>query len=511
MTVGRKIYLGVISGAVFTTISVVIGFVQFRLIMDFLPKELVGIWFLFLSFGAYIAYFDLGISPTISREVGFITGRTQLDEEGRDREISDLFATCLRIFQILALIVFFLGFVLGGLFLWRVAPAGNHKEIGIAWVVFTFGASINILGGAWFATLYGLGYVVTERILRGFTQILGLALSALFLYFGYGIIGLSVAWVLQGVIVRAAGWITLHRKYPVLKSIQGKASKALFKKIAIPSLKMAATGLGAILILQTDNIVIASVLGPAAIPPYEAVAKLANHCFGLSILIISSSTPFLSKLYAAGDIEGVRNLTLKNVRYSMAFMTLTVSFLALFGDRAIHIWLGKGNFIGFPVLWVFLAMLTLEVHHNILGSATMATGRIVFYWIALGAGLLNIVLTLILVKHLGLLGVALGTLFAQMLTNNWYVTLVSLRLFKIPLIDYLKKTVIPLGLVFLIMLVVNKGICLLVDPLSELTGLILAFFISALLGLFLVGIVILSKQERQKIFVKLSFWRPSFD
>ena len=477
--------------------------------MDFLPKELVGIWFLFLSIGAYIAYFDLGVSPTISREISFITGQTLLDEEQRDREISNLFATCLRVFQILALIVFFLGFVLGGLFLLRVTPVVNHKEIGIAWVVFTFGASVNILGGAWFATLYGLGCVATERLLRGITQILGLALSALFLYLGYGIIGLSVAWVLQGVLVRVAGWIALRHMFPALKSSNGNANIELFKKIVTPSLKLAATGLGAILILQTDNIVIASVLGPAAIPPYEAIAKLATHCFVLSILIIRSSTPFLSKLYAAGDIEGVRNLTLKNVRYSMAFMVLIVSFLALFGDSAIHIWLGKGSFIGFPVLWTFLAMLTLEVHHNILGSATMATGRIVFYWIALGAGLLNIVLTLFLVRHLGLLGVALGTLLAQLLTNNWYVTLVSLRLFQIPIVDYLKKTVFPLFLVFLVMLVVNKGIWFGIGPLPELAGFLLAFLLSISFGLFLVGTFVLTKFERQEIVIKLSFWRTT--
>jgi O-antigen/teichoic acid export membrane protein len=346
-------------------------------------------------------------------------------------------------------------------------------------------------------------------MLRGFTQILGLALSAFFLYRGYGLIGLSVAWVLQGVIVRVAGWIALRRMFPSLSSSNGTASMVLFKRIVTPSLKLAATGLGAVLILQTDNVVIASVLGPAAIPPYEAVAKLANHCFGLSMLVISSSTPFMSKFYATGDMEGVRNLTLKNVRYSMAFMAIVVSFLALFGDLVIHIWLGSNNFIGFPVLWAFLAMLTLEVHHNILGSATMATGQVVFYWVALVAGILNIALTLVLVKYLGLLGVALGTMCAQLLTNNWYVTLVSLKVFQIPVSDYIKRTVIPLGLLFLVMLAANRGLRFLVQPLTELSGLVLAFCVSVSFGTFLSGYMILNKQERQEILVKLLSWRPS--
>lgn len=506
-SVGRKIYVGVLSGVGLTAISVMVGFIQFRLIVEFLPKELAGVWFLFLSIGAYVAYFDLGISPTISREVGFISGHVDKDDGIRRIEIADLLATCIRLFRIISVVVFLVCLFAGGLFLAKVSSADSRIEITVAWFVFTLGASINISGGAWFAALYGLGHVATERMLRCITQILGLFLCALFLYLGFGIIGLSAAWAIQGIFVRVAGWIALRRTCPFLKSNPGISRKSTLKKIAVPSLKLAATGLGAILILQTDNIIIASVIGPAAIPPYEAASRLAYYCFSLSMLVIGSSTPFISKLSAAGDQAGVRNLTLKNIRYSMSFMVLMASFFAIFSDRAVQLWLGGGNFVGFPVVWVLLVMLVLEVHHNILGSATMATGRIVFYWVALCAGLLNIVLTLVLVKHFGLLGVALGTLCAQLLTNNWYVPFISFRHLRIPIFEYLRKTIVPLCAVFILMFSINKVISWLIEPLKGASGLVLALALSAPIGLFFVGTLILTRNERKEISTNIVRWR----
>ncbi len=47
------------------------------------------------------------------------------------------------------------------------------------------------------------------------------------------------------------------------------------------------------------------------------------------------------------------------------------------------------------------------------------------------AGMLNLVFTWLFIKPLGLLGVAMGTMFAQMLTSNWYAVyrpMVRLRL-----------------------------------------------------------------------------------
>jgi hypothetical protein len=86
-------------------------------------------------------------------------------------------------------------------------------------------------------------------------------------------------------------------------------------------------------------------------------------------------------------------------------------------------------------------MMTLETHHVAHASLTMASGHIPFVRIALVAGVLNLVFSLMLVRWFGLLGIALGTMTAQMLTNNWYAPHVSLRRLGIGASSYLRVMV----------------------------------------------------------------------
>jgi O-antigen/teichoic acid export membrane protein len=506
-TTATRIVHGILGGTGQTVVTIMASIIQLRLIIAFLPTDAAGTWFLFLSIGAYFAYFDLGISPTLSREISFITGRQPGSVPLNDRTIPDLIATCQRMFQTAAVVVFFLGLVLGWLFLNAVAPGVDRNVLGGAWLIFTIGASLNLLGGAAFAALYGTGNVATERIIRASTQFLGLALSALLLAFGAGIIGLAVAWAAQNIIARIAGWRMLYRYHPELKTAQGRASAALARSIAAPSLKWAAMGVGAILILQTDNPIIAATLGVGSIPPYEAVAKIIAALMTFSLLIVTSSTPFISKAYAAREINTVSVLLLRNVRFGMAVMIVLASYLALFGDRVIEAWLGPGNFVGFPVLWTLLVMLTLEVHHVIHATATMAAGHLVFLRPAIFAGILKVVLSILLARTLGLWGIALGTLIAQLATNNWYAPYTALRFFNLPLRRYAGNVAAPLVLLLLALLAANAGLRQLTDGLPPFPGAVLAFLASSAAGLAMTYWLLMLQDERRVFERAIAFWR----
>ncbi len=450
MSQDRKILYGVSSGFIFNIVSITVALVQFRLILSYLPKEIAGIWFLFITFGTYIAFFDLGISPTLSREISFILGSRDLDNNQKTKEIADLVATCRKIFRFFALAIFMCALLLGGYVLDQ-----SPTEIGTAWVLFSFGAALNLSTGAAFAVLYGLGSVATEKLIRSFTMGIGLVMSAASLIAGFGILGLAGAWVLQGMLARAFAHHFLYREYPEMKKAVGNARSEIVKKIAVPSLKWAVIGFGAILILQTDNVIIAFMMGTSAIPSYEAIAKIAAALMSFSLLIVTSSSPFISKAYAENKLNVIQELLSRNVRLSLSLILIFASFMAVFGDKVVNLWLGSGHFVGFPILWTFLVMAVLEVHHVALATATMATGYIAFVWPALIAGLLNIAISLILAQHLGLLGVALGTMIAQILTNNWYVPYVALKHFKIPVWFYIKHTIFPMAILFILCLAFN--------------------------------------------------------
>src|SRR5262249_36382117 len=152
-------------------------------------------------------------------------------------------------------------------------------------------------------------------------------------------------------------------------------------------------------------------------PPYEAVAKIAATMMTLALLIVNSSTPFLSMTYAAGELDQFKGLLFRNLRVGIGLMAILSAFVAVNGENIVSVWLGDGIFAGYPVLLTLLLMVMLEVHHVIFATAAIAAGQIVFVWTAITSGILNLGLAIYLSQRFGLLGVAIAVGLAQMLTN----------------------------------------------------------------------------------------------
>lgn len=503
MSFNRAMFQGVVSGMALTAVSILVAVIQLHFVVTILNKQIAGAWILFASLWSYLALFDLGISPTLSREISFILGDQKATKEEKDQKIANLILTSSRVYLVLGVIVLATGLSFGT---WFFDSVLLHQEVGavmIAWAIFTLGAAGSLAGSAGFSALYGLGHVSTERFIRAVSQLLGLVFSVIALTAGWGIMGLASVWAIQSIVGRSAGWVILYKKYPWLKLVRGMASIDIARQLARPSLQWAAMSVGAMLILQTDNVIIAELIGPAVLPSYEAVAKIISSLMTLSLLIVTSSTPFLSRLYAEGDLTSVNSIIIRNVRYSVALMLILGSFIAVNGKEVINVWIGPGNFVGYAVLWTMLIMLTLETHHVTLATATMSTGYLPFVKPALIAGVLNIAISVVLGRLLGLWGVALGTLIAQLATNNWYAPYVALTKLRISIRLYVRNVVLPLLALALTALMVNLIIARLFNGKSDLLKVGIAFPASMVLSVTAFVLLVLGKDERVSLYNKV--------
>jgi O-antigen/teichoic acid export membrane protein len=494
--VTKGILAGVAAGWLQSAVRVLVGLLQVRLIIDYLGDDLSGVWFLFLSLGAFVAFFDLGLSPTLSREIGFLLGGSR-DEEAKRRGIADLLATSQRVFQVLAASVFVLGLAGGLFFLDRVAPAGSRDSVRVAWVVFCAGASANILGNAAFAALYGLGRAGVERSMQALVQLLGFAMLCVAIACDAGLTGLAVAWIVQGLLLRLLGWWALRRLHPEHGRGDGRPSTVVARKLAGPSFKWMLMALGATLIFSTDNILIGSLLGTGSVPAYHALVQVITLALTLSLLTVTSSTPFVSRAHAAGDEEQVVGLLLNNVRFGMGVMILIAAVLFVHGDLLVEVWLGPGRFAGWAVLAVLVTTMLLETHHRIHAAVVMARGELVFHGWALSAGVLNLVLSVILGRSLGLLGIALGTLCAQALTSNWRAPYCALRRLELPWAGYLLRTCLPLGALLLVATLAGFGTRSVLPPdWPALLRLVLGCGVTAAAGVLFFAAVLARPSER---------------
>lgn len=496
-TVDRRIFYGVISGVGLTAISIVVVLIQMRLAVEFLPKELAGIWMLLMTFSIYVNFFDLGFSPTLSREISFILGRDN-DQERKHQDIANLISSTFRVFQALTVLVVVIGGGVGLAFLWSVTSVEYQELVGWAWAIFIFGAGTSVLSAAAFASLYGLGDVATERILKSIAQLIWLLLGYVALILGWGLIGLVGAWALHTLLSRGAALVILHRRYPWRRTVVGIPSWEIISRMTGPSIRWSIMGLGAILILHSSSVVIAAKLGPVAIPPYEAVSRIVMTLMTLSLYIVTSSSPFISAAHAASDRESVVLLIMRNIRVSMWSVAVLSAYFAIFCEEIISVWLGPEFFPGWNVVWTLLVMVILETHHVTLAAATMASGRVVFAHIAVIAGILNIVLAVVLVEFLGLWGIALAVMFAQLFTNNWYAPYVTFRVFDLPKMLYYKQVLVMFMLVFGLSLAANI-LTIKWSPFIGWQSLLLSLLVAAAVAIILAIGLVATPQERRLI------------
>ena len=423
--------------------SVASNFIMLRFLVRYMPAKEAGIWLLFMTMSSYLTVFDFGVSPTIGREISFALGDPSVSVEERGRRVRDMLATGSRILVALALALTVICGVAGYWYLGSLVDFHSFlgHQTAVSWIVFVIAVATSVSGEIWLAALYGAGSVISERLLRAAGYVLWVIASVLILRSGGGLMGLSLAWFYAFAVRLAARELFLrgHKDFRAPGAFDWKLGKSLSEK----SIKYAGTLIGGTLILYTDNIVIASVLGPAKVPNYYAIARLVAACLAVAMLITTASGPFISAAFSAGNSSEVQRLTMRNVRVSLALMAAGGCFLGFFGKPLVELWIGQGNFVGFGVLIVMLCAMTLEGHHVSLATATMACGDIPFFVPALIAGFLNLAFSFPLAHRMGLVGVALGTLLAQITTNNWYVPLYSLRFLRIPWSQYAMRVGFP--------------------------------------------------------------------
>ena len=152
---------------------------------------------------------------------------------------------------------------------------------------------------------------------------------------------------------------------------------------------------------------------------------------------------------------------------------------------------------------MLLTVMLLEAHHSSMGAATTAAGKIVFFIPALLAGILNLAFSIVLARHYGLIGVTLGTLIAQVTTNNWYAPWYTLRLFNIRFSDHLRGVVFPVLGLAMVVLCVGGPIRIATRALPAAVSLAIGVTAMAAAGSVYFFTILVKPLERKQILRKL--------
>lgn len=505
MSVTKRIAFGAAASWFSRGITILLGLVLLPVLFRHLPKEELGVWLLLGQSWAAMGILDLGVGITLTRRIAMAKGKSggdpeaQLTEESK-QEIADLVACGRRIYRFMAVGVFLVTCGLGFLYLRNLQL--NSVSLGtawLAWAILCAAQGFTVWGTVWTCLLQGVGYVGWDAIIASFVQAAMLTAQMIAVLCGGGLIALATLATFGAITQRfLTRWLARRRK-PELFALKGNWNPKVLQGMTSLAFRAWLTAVGTMFIFNSDQFFIASAQGAEKIPAYRAAYLVVLNLNMLAITFASSSTVFVSCLWQACEFKQVHRVVQRNLRLGLLIMLSGAACVIALGSSLFDAWIGPGKFIGFPTLIVFTALLVFETHSFIIVASSRATEDEAFVVSTLTAGILKLCLSWLLMQRYGLLGIASGTLIAQLLTNNWFMAFRGLRRLRMSLRDHFQTVIMPVTGTFILILICDVAVLKLFSNESPLTHVLAAGVTTAVLLALSCWVMVLAKSERDRI------------
>ena len=201
-----------------------------------------------------------------------------------------------------------------------------------------------------------------------------------------------------------------------------------------------------LVISRTDLIVIGAFLGVKWVAFYNIGRLLVDYGSQLNGNITQSFTPHFMHLIAREDLAAVRRLYLLGARISGLLSIPLAACMFAFGRCFLRLWVGPPYVTGAlgersdVVMAVLLLALLPRWQQGISWQVMLASGKyrvLMFQNLAVAAT--NILLSVTLVRHYGMIGVASARAITSIITNLTWTPALVLHRFQVPWRDYLRE------------------------------------------------------------------------
>ncbi len=401
-----------------------------------------GVWVLVFSLTGYYGLLDMGIRQSVIRYVAKFAATHD------DEQLSCFTNTCLFTYTGVAVLVLVAsGITAWFLPAWFKIPHGLLRTARILVLLTGGGAALSLPLGVFAGILAGLQDFVRPHATQiGISVLRGLLLVVV-LHRGGGLLGLACVTVglgaLGNVLLILKVLSTLHLRWG-WRYIHLQSWRAMIGYSSIAFLVVLAEKLR----FQSDSVVIGMVISSSAITYFSIGSKLTDGATAVVQGLSQIFTPMSSQFAATGDLQRLREVFVVGNR-ACALTIFPICFLLImFGKSIISAWVGPKYLVSYPILLVLLLPKTLYLAQASSIKILLGIGRHQrLAAVLLAEGAANLILSLLLARPLGIMGVALGTALPLLCTSLIFLPRHLCSLLNVPLRSYLREAyLLPLVL-----------------------------------------------------------------
>jgi len=423
-------------------VQVVVGFFLSPFILHKLGDDAFSLWVLIFSLTGYYGILDLGIRSSIVRYVAKFTA-TQ-DEDKLKRFLSTSIAFYALVSVVVLLLTGFGFFHLQSFF--KIPPSFLQSARGLL-ALAGAGVALSFPLGVFAAVLEGLQKFswlhlsqIGVTLLRGLLILIVLTRGGGLVAIGAVTAGMSLLGYLifMGMAFRAFP-LRLSARYVDRHSFWQMLSYSAFAFVILVAEKLR---------FQSDPILIGALLSSSAVTYFSIGSKLVEYATSSVRSMAIIFAPMSSHLHAVGDARRLRQTLVAGNRACALIIFPLCTVLVILGRSIIEVWVGARYLSSYFVLVILAVPKTIYLAQATSTRILLGIGRHrTLAAVLLLEGGVNLVLSILLLPHFGIVGVALGTAIPLMFTSLVFLPRHVCRELDIPLRAFLSHSyLLPLSL-----------------------------------------------------------------
>jgi len=410
-----RIVKAVVSGAGTRVVASALTLISLPLAVRYLGAARYGVWTTIATTAVWINLLDLGIANTLINHISHAYALEDNDSAAR------YFTNALVLtggVAAAAAVMFALIFPhVSWVRLFNAGPEAGSLELGP-----TVAVAVAL-------TLLGLPANLGSKLLAGYQEVhrsnyvacagavasvCGLALGIMLhvsmpLLFIMSVGCLTFAGIINLIVI--LGW-----QKPWLRPRLSFVNRSALRALLNSGSSFFCIQVAAVVVFSSDNLVVSHYLGAAEVTPYSVTWRLVGFAALLQSLIFPALWPVYAEAHARRDYQWIRRTFVITMKGTAALNLGCVVVLMLFGQTIIRLWAGRAAVPGLPLLaamgiWAIISGF-MSVESCLLAALNRVREQAI---LSLVAAAVNIALSLLLVRHIGSVGVIGGTILSYLL------------------------------------------------------------------------------------------------
>ena len=404
-----------------------------------LGQSAYGLWILVASVTIYFSMFDMGYGVA---QVKFAAKyRAERDTAALNEIASTMFCVFSGVGAFTFALALLLSFNLGRFFPVTAAQAQTGQIVLLvisAYVALGFPASVfgGIVNGFQRTYLNGIVAFITAIVVAGVNVAVLLA--------GYGLAELVAATTAVRILSYLLYALNAYRVFPALRIRPQYFRRERLREVTGFSVFILIIDLANKLNYSTDTIVIGAFMGTSAVAIWAVAQRLIEIVQRITDQLNAVLFPVVVDNSTVQRLDRLQKILVQGTRLSLAMVVPLATVLGLTARPLVMLWVGPAFSASVNVIYILSIVVALRVGNAT--SAVILKGSdlhkfLAFSNLSMAAG--NLILSVLLVRVYGLIGVAIGTLIPITVFSMFVVFPAACRRVGMPVFTVLRKSVWP--------------------------------------------------------------------